>query len=446
MDTNRDALLSFSTTKLFARLAIPGMIGTLVAGLYNLVDAVFVGQYVGKAGIGAISLAYPVVLIVQAVLSLFGVGSASLLSRSIGQQERGAAKRIVGNLCLSVAVVAAALSITTWFCAGFIMEFQGAKNAMRQVGEDYLRVLALGFIPAALGPALNMLIRSEGKVRKAVWIAASGAGLNIVLDPIFISVLGMGVTGAALATVISHTVYLLLCLRHFRTGAAGTKLALGDLKVASELMPRVLSIGVPALSMLLLLSLQQALLYRALARLAGNDHVVLAGVAFRVYLFALIPLLGVGQGLQPAVGMNYGAGNLSRVKDIYVVFTLIATGLAALAWLTLMLFPRGVLSWFITDPKVIDWGYNYFRLMLSTFFLAGLNITTVVLFQALGRSVKAGTIAVMRQIVFFFSLLALLPLFFGTIGVWLTMPVSDVLTVLLSLVLLAYEFRRLRVK
>ena len=443
MTRRKDELLTLGIGALFVRMAIPGMIGTLVTGLYNLADAVFVGQFVGAEAVGAVTLVYPVLLVNQAVLNLIGVGSASIYSRAIGRGDSRVARRIAGNLCLAASILAVLLSAAIIGPAGSIVSFIGGRGDTLRFGVRYLRLLALGFVPATLGPALNMLIRGEGRMRKAVLIAGSGAALNIVLDPIFIRVFNMGISGAAIATLVSQIVYLLLCIRYFVAAEGEITLKLKDIRFSFDLMPKVLAIGVSALCMLVLVAVQQTLLFRGLALRGAEDHVVLMGIALRVFLFAFMPLLGIGQGLQPVLGVNYGAKRFSRVKRAFTVFTLLATGAAFCVWVCLMVFPGTILRWFLNDAELSRRGTTYLRVLFSAFFLSGINITTVIFFQALGKSLQAGIVAAARQVVFFGALFWALPVFTGILGIWLVMPVADMLTLLLSVGLLIREFSRL---
>lgn len=438
-----EGLLTLSMGKLFVRLAIPGMLGSMVTGLYTLADAIFVGRYVGKEGIGAISLAYPVVLLNMALANLVGVGSMSLLSRALGENDPRKAHRLLGNCLLMVAILAVICSIVIFLLTRSIILVLGGGGEIVDLGEKYLRMLSTGFVFAALGPVTNMMIRAEGNIKKAMAISASGATLNLALDPLLIQVFRMGIAGAALATIIAQASVFVLAIRHFRLSDREYRLKFRDVKIARDLLGKVLAIGVSALIMLVLVALQQSLIFRSVAHYGGSDHIVLIGVALRTYLFTFIPIVGIGQGMQPVIGMNYGAAKYGRVKEAFWFFTLAATAIAAVLWLCFLLIPGLIMSGFITDSDLVSRGVRYFRSLFILYFLSGINVTSVILFQSLGSSVKAGILAGSRQVLFFAVLLLLLPRFFGVLGVWITLPVSDGMTLVLSVVLLVAEYKRL---
>jgi Na+-driven multidrug efflux pump len=197
------------------------------------------------------------------------------------------------------------------------------------------------------------------------------------------------------------------------------------------------------MSMLVMVAVQQIVVFKTLAIHGSSDHIALMAAAFRVLLFALVPLTGTGQGLQPVVGVNHGAKNHGRVIRAYRCFTLIATAMAASVWLLFMLVPGAILGWFFTDRAFVVWGCRYFRVFLSLFLLMGLNITTIIFFQALGKGGRAAVLALSKQALLFIPLVLVLPLFMGAMGVWLAMPLADGLTFFLAVGLLAGTFRRL---
>ncbi len=443
MKQTREELLTLGMGKLFVKLAIPGVLGTIIIGLYNLMDAVFVGQFVGKEGVGAVAVVYSVVLVNQAISTLIGIGSMSMLSRAIGKKDEKTSRRILGNLVLTVTIPSAVLSVVSFLYARPIVAFFGGSDIMLDLGEKYLKIISLGFILSSVGPAMNMLLRGEGRMKEAMLIAASGMALNIILDPIFIHTLGMGISGAAVATVISQGVYLVTNILYFKYGKSLIKLNIREFKFAFDLMPNILSVGLGGMIGLVMIALQQVILYKSLAYHGGTDQVALMGATFRVFLFAFIPLTGIGQGLQPVIGMNFGANRYSRVREAYKSFTMIASGISGLLWLCFMLFPGAILSWFITDPGLVLSGKSNFRILFGVFFAAGMIINTGIMFQALGKGGHAAILAASRQVLFFIPLVFILPIYTGTTGIWLSLPVTDTLTILLALVLLIVEYRKL---
>lgn len=445
MNHKREEILTLGIGRLFIKLAIPGMIGTLIMGLYNFVDAIFIGQFVGKDGVGAISLVYSVVLVNQAILTLIGIGSMSLTSRAIGENDQRTTQRLLGNLTFSISILSIVLSVLVFNFAYPLVKFLGGGGNILYLGVKYLKIISIGFVFASLGPAMNMLIRGEGRMKEAMLIASTGMVLNIILDPIFIYVLGMGIQGAAVATVISQIMYVIIGLVYFRLGRSVIKLNLKDFKLAFDLLPKILNVGNSAMIMFVMAAIQQIILFKSLTAYGGSDHVALMGASYRVFLSMFIPLAGAGQGLQPIIGINYGGKNFDRVKESFKSFTLIATIIASILWLSTMLFPQQILSWFITDSELVNRGQEYFRIFFSVSFILGLNLTILTMFQAIGKGVQATILSLSTYIFFFIPLVLILPISKGVLGVWLSIPIADTLRLFMGIIFLAIEYRKLNI-
>jgi putative MATE family efflux protein len=442
MKGTKEELLNLGMGRLFVKLAVPGILGTLIIGLYNLMDSIFVGQFVGKDGVGAIAIVYSIVLLNQAISTLIGVGSMSLLSRAIGEDNEPVIRRILGNLVLFSLIPSAMLSAVSYLFARPIVAFFGGKGEILELGVEYLEIMAMGFVLSSVGPAMNMLLRGEGRMKQAMIVAATGMILNIILDPIFIYYFGWGIAGAAIATVLSQGVYLIANIAYYLTGKSIIKIRIKEFKFAFDLMPQILSVGLAGVVGLIMIGMQQVILFRSLSTYGGNDHVALMGASFRVFLFAFIPLTGIGQGLQPILGMNFGAKRYDRVKKAFTSFTLIASGISFFLWVCFMLFPGTIISWFITSQRLVSVGRNHFRWFFAVFFVAGFIITTGIMFQALGKGAHAAALAAARQIVCFLPLVFVLPKIMGVTGTWISLPIADVMTFVLAGLLLLNEFRR----
>lgn len=440
MSENRKALLELNMGKLFMKLAVPGIIGMLAVGLYNMVDAIFVGQFVSGAGVGAITMAYNVVLVNQAILTLFATGAMSLLSRAIGEKDEETIDKLFGNVFIGVAILSVILTLVVYNFATPILHFLGARDDILVLGEKYIKIISLGFIVAGIGPALNMLIRGEGKMKSAMTIVFVGMVINIILDPIFIKVFDMGIEGAAIATVISQIIYLIGDLIYFKSGRSVIKLRKKSFRLSMDIMPKILSVGFSGMLMQFMSAIQLAILLRLMSSYGGNDSIIVLSSAQRIMMFAFIPMWGIGQGLQPVLGANYGAKQFARVKEAFSSFTKIATGISGVLWLLFMLLPKFILSWFITDQALVSSGANSFRMFLSVFVLYGFMITAITFFQALGKAGKAALIVMGRQVLFFIPISLILPLFIKETGVWLSLPIGDFLTISLAGIFTIGEF------
>lgn len=436
---NRKELLELSMGKLFIKLAIPAMIGMLVVGLYNMVDAIFVGQFVSSDGVGAIVLAYNVVTLNMAVSMLLAMGAMSVLSRAMGEKDQKTIDKLFGNVLIGVSILSIILTVIIYNFAAPILSFLGATDDILLLGTRYLRIISLGFIFSALGPAFNFLIRGEGKMKVAMKIMISGTLVNIILDPILIKVFGMGIEGAALATVIAQFIVALGDLIYFKSGKSIIKITKKSFRMSFDIMPKILNVGFSGMLMQIMPAIQMSLMFKVLSSKGGNDSVNLMGASYRVMMFAFITLWGIAQGVQPIIGANYGAKQYLRVKKAYLTYTKISTYVAGGLWLAFMLFPKTILSWFITDPALAQMGIGRFRIFLMIFILYGIMSMSIVFFQGIGKGSKAAMLVMGRQIFFFIPIVLILPQIIGETGAWLAMPLGDLLTIILGCFMVAKE-------
>ncbi|MCW6110581.1 MATE family efflux transporter [Clostridium sporogenes] len=441
MNKNREELINGNMLTLLLKLSIPGIIGMLVIGLYNLCDAIFVGKLVGETALAAVSISSPFTFINNCIAVLIGVGSSSILSRAIGSKDDKIINEILGNLILSVLVLSLAVTILGCLFSENLLRFSGATGEILKSGINYLRIVYIGSFFVNFSQSANMLIRGEGKMKEAMSIMALGAILNIILDPIFIRTLNFGVEGAAIATIIAQIIQALVTFIYFKRNKS--ILSVNKLKFAFDLMPEILSVGGSAAMMQLMYLVQQTALYKLTSIYGGDEQLVLMGVALRILMFTFIPIWGIGQGLQPIVGMNFGAKKYDRVKDAVKIFSIASTIFIGILWGFYMLRPRVVLSWFINDKTIIENGYEFFRLMFLTFPVSGLIVMSMTFFQSIGKGGKSALITILKQVILFMPIAIILTKIIGIKGTWLSSSVTDAIVFVLSLVLLAMEFKKL---
>ncbi len=437
---NRQELLEMGMGKLFRKLGIPAMIGMMAVGLYNLVDAIFVGQLVSAAGVGAVVIASNIIALNLAGAMLLAMGATSVLSRAIGEKNQKTIDMLFGNVFIGVSAISVLLTIIVYNFAGPMLEFIGANEEILTLGTRYLKILSLGFVFAALGPALNFLIRGEGQMKAAMRIIIAGMLINIVLDPILIKGFGMGIAGAALATIIAQAFVVIGDILYFQSGKSTIKISKHSFKMSFGIIPQILNVGVSGMLMQIMPAIQMSLMFKILSYYGGNNSVILMGASYRVMSFAFISLWGIAQGVQPIIGANYGAKQFDRVKQAFLSFTGISTVISGVLWLGFMLFPGFILSWFITDSALVQSGIGQFRIFLGIFILYGFMAISIVFFQANGKGAQAAALVVGRQILFFIPIVLLLPKYIGEIGAWLAMPLGDSLTVILGIFLIIREF------
>lgn len=444
LDT-RTKLLTQNPVSLMFELSIPAILGMVVVGLYNFMDSVFVGQMVGSVQMGAISVSYPFTLINGGTAAMLGVGSASVLSRAIGKKDEATIGKIMGNLVAMVILLSAIITIVGMVFTRPILTLAGASGDILNYAEKYLRIVYAGSLFVNFFQSANMVIRGEGQLKKAMLIIGSGAVLNIILDPIFITLLnpvGRGMEGAAYATVLSQIIQALITVWYFKKKSQHVKI--GRIRIEKSLLPQILAVGVSALLMQVLTLVQQTVIYRVASNYGGETSQILLGAALRVWNFAFVPLWGINQGFQPAAGTNYGAKDYNRVKKLTGVFVASATILSLLFYIPVELFPANVLSLFITTPGVAASGATNFRIMFSTYILQGSFLIAVTLFQSLGKANKATWLVLFRQIILFIPLAVILPMIggMGIRGVWLAIALTDAILVVITISMMLAEFRK----
>lgn len=444
LDT-RTKLLTQNPVSLMFELSIPAILGMVVVGLYNFMDSVFVGQMVGSVQMGAISVSYPFTLINGGTAAMLGVGSASVLSRAIGKKDEATIGKIMGNLVAMVILLSAIITVVGMVFTRPILTLAGASGDILNYAEKYLRIVYAGSLFVNFFQSANMVIRGEGQLKKAMLIIGSGAVLNIILDPIFITLLnpvGRGMEGAAYATVLSQIIQALITVWYFKKKSQHVKI--GRIRIEKSLLPQILAVGVSALLMQVLTLVQQTVIYRVASNYGGETSQILLGAALRVWNFAFVPLWGISQGFQPAAGTNYGAKDYNRVKKLTGVFVTSATILSLLFYIPVELFPANVLSLFITTPGVAASGATNFRIMFSTYILQGSFLIAVTLFQSLGKANKATWLVLFRQIILFIPLAVILPMIggMGIRGVWLAIALTDAILVVITISMMLAEFRK----
>lgn len=442
----RTMLLTASPFQLMISLSLPAIVGMVVVGLYNLMDAVFVGQMVGTNAMGAVSVSYPFTMINSGISTLIGVGSASVLSRAVGKKDQGTIDKIMGNLIALNLILSIAITVIGMVFTRPILRLTGAEGEILNIAERYLRIIFAGSLFVNFAQSANMVMRGEGILKKAMLITGTGAVLNIILDPILISLMtknGMGVEGAAFATILSQFITASITLWYFLKKSKMIKI--NRIKLESSLLPEILSVGFSAMLMQVMNFVQQTVLYNVASQHGGDTWQIILGAALRVQSFAFIPLWGMSQGFQPAAGTNYGAKEYDRVKKVTLGFGLGATVLALLFYLPVELAPKTVLSWFITDPELVAQGVGDFLVLFSTYITLGLMITAITLFQSLGKASKASVLVLLRQIVLFIPMVILLPKMsgLGIHGVFAAPALTDGIVFVVSILLVISEFRNL---
>ena len=440
MTDKREHLISGNMFKLMLELSIPGIIGMFVISLYSFVDAIFVGRYVSSVALGAVSLAYTFTLINNGIAVLVGIGSASVLSRAVGRSDQETVDSIMGNVLLLTLLFSLGTMTVGLIFAPQLLALIGAEGEMLRLGVSYLRIVYIGSVFVNFGQAANMVMRGEGRMGLAMLLMGISAVLNIILDAVFVIVLKKGLEGTAIATVISQVVLAICNFCYFAFFSKNVKFK--HFKLQKSIVKETLSIGFSAMLMQVFALLQQAVMYSTLKRYGGEDQVILMGAFFRYMMLSFIPLWGISQGYQPFAGTNFGAQKFERVKKGTFLFYGFGLFLSLIFWLVFLIIPEQVLGLFLKNKELISLGRTNSMLAMSLFPLSAIMIINLTLFQALGKAKYAGILVIARQFLLYIPAVLILPVFFGTRGVWISTPIIDTLVTVLSAFIVIKLFKK----
>ena len=429
--------------RLLVRYSTPAMVAMFANSLYNLVDAIFVGQGPGAMALAALAVSFPIQMFILAIAQVVGIGSASIISRSLGAGEHRKAERTAGTSFAMVAVLSAGLTAAGLTFLTPLLRLFGATPAILPYARDYLSVILAGSFFFAYAVSSNNIVRSEGNAKAAMISMFIGVITNIVLDPLFIFALGLGIRGAAIATIIANMCAFVYLTRYFLSGKSMLRIQRQDLLPNPAIVREVMPIGLSSFTRVAAQSLVAIILNHSIVYYGDDIHLAVLGVINRLILFFLLPLFGLMQGFQPIVGFNYGAGNMDRTQETIWKTAITATALCCIAFLMLMLFPRFFLRLFSKDAQLLAEGVTIIRTVLIWLPFVGFQVVGATLFQALGRVFPALFLSMSRQILFLIPLVLLLPLSLGLTGVWLSIPVADCLSTLVTAIWVALEIRRM---
>lgn len=442
----RTKLLTDHPWRLMIALSLPAIIGMVVIGLYNFMDAVFVGNMISSDAMTAVKISFPFTLINSGISTLIGVGSASVLSRAVGKGDKETVQHIMGNLVVSIVGLSIIVTVIGLIFTRQLLSLAGAQGEIMEYAVRYLRIIFIGSLFVNFAQASNMVMRGEGLLKRAMMFMGLGAVLNIILDPIFLAVMKT-VDGAAYATIIAQFIQACVTLWFFLKKSQNVQI--GPLRLHKEIMGQVLGVGVSAMLMQVMQLVQQTVMYHVAQSYGGNEWQTVLGASLSLQSLAFIPLWGMSQGLQPAAGTNFGAKNYKRVKKLMGVFVAGATILSLVLYLPVMLAPSSMLRLLIPDnPSLVALGTGSLRLFFSTYITLGAMIMTITLFQSIGQGGKAALLTVLRQIAFFIPLILILPRILpagmAVQGVFLAPVITDLLLLILCIFMVLGAFKKFR--
>jgi len=442
-----DKELEFQTkkiSKLVWDYALPGIVGTMVTALYNVVGRIFIGQVEGALAISGLAITFPVMNLTSSLGMLVGAGAAARISISLGKKDKQTAEQILGtSLLLTVILNAVFITLFYIYLEPILMAF-GASELTYPYARDYLQIVLLGNVFVSLCYNFNAMMRSSGYPTKAMYTMLIGAVLNIILSPIFLFVFDLGIKGVAWATVISMFIGMLFVMHHFTRKSSVIRLRWNNVRLNKKIILSIVSIGLSPFSMQVAASGVALLMNTSLLRYGGDLAVGAYGIINSILMIILMVVMGLNQGTQPIIGYNYGAGNYARVRETLFYSLKVATVFTTTGFLIGLFFPRLLASAFTTDPELLSITETGTRIAVIGLPLVGFQIVSSSFFQSIGFAAKSIIQSLSRQLIFLVPGILILPRFWELNGLWIAMPVSDSLAALLSFYLLLIQLRHLK--
>ena len=415
------------------RLAIPMILAMLVNALYSVVDRIYIGHLsgVGQTALTGIGLCYPITMAIAAFSYLVGNGGGPLTSILRGAKDDEGAEKVLGNSITLLVLFGIAVPLICFFIQKPVLYLFGASDATYPYAREYITIYLSGSLPVILTLGLNPFLNAQGFTRTGMMTVLIGAICNILLDPLFIFVFGMGVRGAAIATVISQTISAVWVIAFLLGKKNLIRVRKKYLRLQWDVSMRIMGLGVSTFIMNLTEAAISAVFNASLSRFGGDIYVTVMTVATSVSQLVFMPLSGFAQGAQPVTGYNYGAREYARVKQCFWFLVKASVTYAVLAWLMLMLMPRQLIGIFNSDPQLMETAVPMFRVFFCMNFIMSLQMSAQNTFVAMGEAKKATFFALYRKVMLLIPLILILPrVGFGITGVFAAEPVADTISAL----------------
>lgn len=431
-----------SIGKLLVKQAVPASIGILVMSLNVLVDTIFVGNWIGSIAIAAINVVLPVSFFIAALGMAIGIGGSSIISRALGAENRERALKTFGNqITLNILLTSVMVIMGLVFINQLIPAF-GGKGDIFEPAKVYYRIVLYGVPFLALSMMGNNVIRAEGKPKFSMIAMIIPSFGNIFLDYIFIYVFDWGMAGAAWATTISYIMSFSYVVYFFMSSKSELKISLSHFGLDLSILKEISALGFVTLSRQAVVSVTYLLMNNILFSYGGESSVASYGIIGRMLMFALFPVLGVTQGFLPIAGYNYGAHLYKRVR-VSINKAIFYAGVLALGvFAIIMIFPESIVSVFTQDPQILENTPHYMRWVFAATPIIAIQLIGSAYFQAIGKAVPALLLTLSRQGFFFIPLILILPKYFGELGVWISFPIADVLSTMVTGFFLNREIRK----
>lgn len=443
---NKEFLGTEPIGKLLLKMAIPTVLAQLVNMLYNIVDRIFIGHIegVGDYALTGVGICMPIIMAVSAFAALISIGGAPRASIYLGEGKSKDAEKILGN-CFSLQIIVSIIltALILIFNRDLLMAFGASENTIGYA-TDYVSIYAVGTIFVQLTLGMNAYITAQGETKVSMISVLIGAIANIILDPIFIYLLGMGVKGAALATIISQALSCAWALSFLFGNKTILRIRRENLKMEASVVLPCIALGLAQFIMQMSESVISVCFNSSLQTYGGDIAVGAMTILTSVMQFAMLPLQGVAQGAQPIISYNYGAKNKDRVKQSFFLLLKVSLIYSVTLWACIMLFPTAFAAIFTNKSELIGFTSTALRIYCGVLCIFGMQIAAQMTFVSLGKALSSITVAVVRKFVLLLPLIFIVPQFVDnkTMGVYLAEPIADILAVTFTTILFIFQFKK----
>jgi len=433
-DDRIELLRSGNIRKAVNKMATPAIIGLLVIAIYSMVDTMFVA-WIGTNATGATQVVLPIMMLGSAIGLSFGIGGGSYISRLLGKGDYEEAEKVSSTAIFSSIAASILFTIMVFVFFEDVLSFFGADASVMSLAKDYGVYIVIGSVPLAINMSLNNILRAEGSSKLSMIAMVVGAVLNIFLDPLFIFGFGWGVQGAALGTLLSQTVTTIILVSIYVRSKTVVKIRLKSFRFSKKIYSEIFKVGTPTFVRQILFAISIGMLNTAAILHGGADMLAAIGIISRVMMVPTNVLFGMGQGFQPVAGYNIGANNKERLMEAFKYTAIASTVIAAITSLFFITFGEAIFSMFRATEAVSEFGVRGLKLYSLGVILLGVSNTITVFYQALGKGTEALIMSAARQGLVFIPLIIILPKFMGVDGVLSAQMYSDVITFVISIVL-----------
>ena len=418
--------------KLLVQQAVPASVGILVMSLNVLIDTIFVGNWIGSIAIAAINVVLPVSFFIAALGMAIGVGGSSIISRALGADDNKKALKTFGNQITLTILLSIGLVIPGLIFVNDLIPAFGGKGEIFDPAKIYYIIVLCGVPFLALAMMGNNVIRAEGKPRFAMIAMIVPSVGNLILDYILINRLNMGMEGAAFATTASYLLCLGYIIWFFLSKNSELKISFSHFRLDIPILKEMSALGLVTLARQAVVSITYLLMNNILFDLGGEDSVTVYAIIARMLMFALFPVLGVTQGFLPIAGYNYGAQKFSRVRKSINTAIFYASLMGLVIFTGIMIFAPTIVKVFTSDAQIIAETPSAMRWVFSAIPIVAIQLIGAAYFQAIGKAVPAFLLTLSRQGFIFIPLILILPVFYGEIGVWISFPLADVISTIIT--------------